>query len=33
MQQQQAIAQQEGDRAEKLAAKLRALGVEPDTVD
>jgi hypothetical protein len=33
MQQQQAIAQQERDRAERLAAKLRALGVEPDTVD
>jgi Uma2 family endonuclease len=33
IQQQQAIAQQERDRAEKLAAKLRALGVEPDAVD
>jgi hypothetical protein len=33
IQQQQAIAQQERDRAERLAAKLRALGVEPDAVD
>jgi heme oxygenase len=31
--QQQAIAQQERERAEKLAARLKALGIDPDEGD